>query len=79
MSYLVRMTKPNSIYSHDWHIQPNCQRSWQSFHLSGDCLDRGLNFDAQVSSNLLRLLYTDQLFYRFRKSAALLSFFARTF
>src|SRR5258708_32655419 len=26
-SYLVRMIKPNLIDSHDWHVQPYCQRS----------------------------------------------------
>jgi len=25
--YLVRMIKPNLIVSHDWHVQPICQRS----------------------------------------------------
>jgi hypothetical protein len=34
-SYLVRMIKPNSICSHDWHVQPICQRSLRVFRLSG--------------------------------------------
>jgi hypothetical protein len=34
-SYLVRMIKPNSITSHDWHVQPICQRSLRVVRLSG--------------------------------------------
>ena len=34
-SYLVRMIKPNSITSHDWHVQPICQRSLRTARLSG--------------------------------------------
>ena len=34
-SYLVRMIKPNSITSHDWHVQPICQRSFRVDRLSG--------------------------------------------
>jgi hypothetical protein len=26
-AYFVRMIKPNLIFSHNWHVQPNCQRS----------------------------------------------------
>jgi hypothetical protein len=37
----VRMIKPNSIFSHDWHVQPNCQRSLRTLRLSGALLDRG--------------------------------------
>ena len=37
-SYLVRMIKPNLIFSHDWHVQPNCQRSLRAIHLSGALL-----------------------------------------
>jgi len=37
----VRMIKPNPIFSHDWHVQPNCQRSLRAFRLSGALLDRG--------------------------------------
>jgi hypothetical protein len=40
-SYLVRMIKPNSITSHDWHVQPICQRSLPATRLSGAVLDRG--------------------------------------
>jgi hypothetical protein len=38
---LVRMIKPNLIFSHDWHVQPNCQRSLRDIRLSGALLDRG--------------------------------------
>jgi hypothetical protein len=41
---LVRMIKPNLIFSHDWHVQPNCQRSLRAIRLSGTLLDRGLSF-----------------------------------
>jgi hypothetical protein len=40
----VRMIKPNLIFSHDWHVQPNCQRSLRVIRLSGTLLDRGLAF-----------------------------------
>jgi hypothetical protein len=53
-SYLVRMIKPNSIPSHDWHVQPICQRSVSAVRLSDAVLDRGPGCDAGVSSNLLR-------------------------
>ena len=52
-SYLVRMIKPNLIFSHDWHVQPICQRSFRVNRLSGP-----FRIEAQtcvgVSSNLLR-------------------------
>jgi hypothetical protein len=38
------MIKPNLIFSHDWHVQPNCQRSLRAFRLSGALLDRGPAF-----------------------------------
>jgi len=38
---LVRMTEPNPITSHDWHVQPICQRSLRVVRLSGTLLDRG--------------------------------------
>jgi hypothetical protein len=44
MPYLVRMIKPNLIFSHDWHVQPNCQRSLRALRLSGALLDRGPAF-----------------------------------
>jgi len=53
-SYLVRMIKPNLIPSHDWHVQPICQRSLRVDRLSGLFWDRGPGCDAGVSSNLLR-------------------------
>ena len=37
----VRMIKPNLIYSHNWHVQPNCQRSLRAIRLSGALWDRG--------------------------------------
>jgi hypothetical protein len=38
---LVRMIEPNPITSHDWHVQPICQRSLRVVRLSGTLLDRG--------------------------------------
>ena len=35
------MIKPNLIFSHNWHVQPNCQRSLRALRLSGALLDRG--------------------------------------
>ena len=32
--YLVRLIKPNLITSHDWHVQPICQRSLRAIRLS---------------------------------------------
>ena len=32
---VVRMIKPNLIFSHDWHVQPYCQRSLRVIRLSG--------------------------------------------
>jgi hypothetical protein len=32
---LVRMIKPNLIRSHNWHVQPSCQRSVRALRLSG--------------------------------------------
>jgi hypothetical protein len=40
----VRMIKPNLIFSHNWHVQPNCQRSLRVIRLSGTLLDRGPAF-----------------------------------
>jgi len=48
------MIKPNLICSHNWHVQPNCQRSVRAFRLSGALLDRGPGCYTKVSSNLLR-------------------------
>jgi hypothetical protein len=42
--YLVRSIKPNPIASHDWHVQPNCQRSLRVIRLSGTLLDRGTDY-----------------------------------
>jgi hypothetical protein len=65
------MIKPNLIFSHNWHVQPNCQRSLRAFRLSGALLDRGPVSYTRLSSNLLRLL-TSRL-------TAVVSVFARTF
>src|SRR5579863_7241492 len=45
---LVRMTEPNSITSHDWHVQPICQRSLRVVRLSGTPMDRGPDFHPAV-------------------------------
>jgi hypothetical protein len=50
------MIKPNLTVSHDWHVQPYCQRSLRAARLSGALLDRGPGCYAKVSSNLLRML-----------------------
>jgi hypothetical protein len=51
------MIKPNLIFSHDWHVQPSCQRSLRLIRLSG-----AVWIEAQacagVSSNLLRSPYS---------------------
>jgi len=41
--YLVRMIKPNLIVSHDWHVQPICQRSITVTRLS-EAVDRVTGF-----------------------------------
>jgi len=48
------MIKPNLIASHDWHVQPICQRSLRVSPPERDPWDRGSNCDAGVSSNLMR-------------------------
>ena len=45
---LVRMTEPNPITSHDWHVQPICQRSLRVVRLSGTPMDRGPDFHPAV-------------------------------
>jgi hypothetical protein len=47
------MIKPNSITSHDWHVQPICQRSLRAARLSGAPWIEAQAL-AGVSSNLLR-------------------------
>ena len=54
MPYLVRMIKPNLIYSHNWHVQPNCQRSLRDIRLSGSLLGSRPSLSTELSSNLLR-------------------------
>ena len=53
--YLVRMTKPNPVTSHDWHVQPICQRSLRVDRLSG-LLDRDPDY-----SGVLELVALEQL------------------
>jgi len=48
------MIKPNLIDSHNWHVQPSCQRSVRAFRLSGALLDRGPGCYTRVSPNLMR-------------------------
>jgi len=50
----VRMIKPNLIFSHDWHVQPNCQRSLKALRLSGAFFGSRLGIYSKLSSNLLR-------------------------
>jgi hypothetical protein len=45
---LVRLIEPNSTASHDWHVQPICQRSLRVVRLSGTPWDRGLDFRPAV-------------------------------
>ena len=45
---LVRMIEPNPITSHDWHVQPICQRSLRVVLLSGTPMDRGPDFHPAV-------------------------------
>ena len=50
-SYLVRMIKPNLIPSHDWHVQPICQRSFRLVRLSG-----AVWIEARLSTGVLELV-----------------------
>jgi hypothetical protein len=52
---LVRMIKPNSIHSHNWHVQPSFQRSVRAIRLGGALWDRGPGFDARVVLELAAL------------------------
>jgi len=42
--------------SHDWHVQPVCQRSFWTLRLSGVLSDRGPDPKVWLSPNLLRRL-----------------------
>jgi hypothetical protein len=53
--YLVRSIEPNSTASHDWHVQPICQRSLRALRLSGAPWIEARTPRVQASSNLLRL------------------------
>ena len=50
----MRLIKPNLIPSHDWHVQPICQRSLKSIRLSGPFWIEGPDSKVGVSSNLMR-------------------------
>jgi hypothetical protein len=60
------MIKPNLIFSHDWHVQPNCQRSLRALRLSGT-----LGIEAQPFGQLVLELVAlanyafDCVFWRF--------------
>jgi hypothetical protein len=60
------MIKPNLIFSHDWHVQPNCQRSLRALRLSG-----ALGIEAQPCGQLVLELVAlangafDCVFWRF--------------
>jgi hypothetical protein len=61
--YLVRLIKPNLIASHDWHVQPNCQRSLRATRLSGTL---GSSLRTRVRSVLeLDALCRNSLFQEF--------------
>ena len=51
--YLVRLIKPNLIASHDWHVQPICQRSLRVIRLSGTPWIE-VRTCVRLSSNLMR-------------------------
>jgi hypothetical protein len=51
---LVRMIKPNLISSHNWHVQPSCQRSIRAVRLSGAPGIEARAMTPGVSSNLMR-------------------------
>jgi hypothetical protein len=50
------MIKPNLICSHDWHVQPYCQRSLRFIRLSGSLLDRGPDSKARHVLELIALV-----------------------
>jgi len=50
------MIKPNLICSHNWHVQPSCQRSVRADRLSGALLDRGRFGKEPVVPELCALL-----------------------
>jgi len=51
---LVRSIEPNSIASHDWHVQPICQRSLRMIRLSGIPWIE-VRICIRLSSNLVRI------------------------
>jgi hypothetical protein len=55
--YLVRLIKPNLIASHDWHVQPICQRSLRAARLSetlGSRPESDPKIELGLSSNSMR-------------------------
>jgi hypothetical protein len=57
------MIKPNLIASHDWHVQPNCQRSLRVIRLSGPLGSRP-RLASGMSSNLMRPTLISFGFYK---------------
>src|ERR1039458_6241765 len=57
---LVRMIEPNPITSHDWHVQPICQRSLRVVRLSGTPWIE-VRTRVRLSSNLMPLAQSPRL------------------
>jgi len=67
--YLVRLIKPNLIASHDWHVQPICQRSLRVIRLSGTPWIE-VRTCVRLSSNLMRNADFVCLYCRLRRFGA---------
>jgi len=67
--YLVRLIKPNLIASHDWHVQPICQRSLRATRLS-ETLGSRPEPKSGLSSNLMRNADFVCLYCRLRRFGA---------
>ena len=67
--YLVRLIKPNLIASHDWHVQPICQRSLRATRLS-ETLGSRPEPKFRLSSNLMRNADFPGLYGRLRRFGA---------
>jgi hypothetical protein len=63
------MTKPNLIASHDWHVQPICQRSLRAIRLS-ETLGIEVRTFVRLSSNLMRNADCLCLYCRLRRFGA---------
>ncbi len=63
------MIKPNLIASHDWHVQPNCQRSLRAIRLS-ETLGSRPEPKFRMSSNLMRNADCVCLYCRLRRFGA---------